>query len=122
MKPIFWSVLLQWSRFGVSAFVFLTATRFLSLQEFGAFATAFAAIKLTQGFHKAGISETIVIKTTSTLRLNALFALASIFGIIFAGAYLTFATWFGIDRTFLPLAIIPVFLGISATSDGLLRK
>jgi O-antigen/teichoic acid export membrane protein len=122
MKPIFWSVLLQWSRFGTNAVVFLIAARFLSLKEFGAFATAFGAIKLAQGFHKSGISEAVVIKKASALRLNTLFALSSISGVILAGGYLTFAAWFGANSTFLFLAIVPVVLGFSAISDGLLRK
>jgi len=122
MKPLFWSVLLQWSRFGINAVVFLVTARFLSLEEFGAFATAFGAIKLMQGLHKAGISETVVIKKASALRLGALFALGCLSGFILAATYLTFAIILGFDRSFLYMAVVPVFLGVSATSDGLLRK
>ena len=122
MKPLFWSLLLQWSRFGINAFVFLSATRFLSLEEFGAFATAFGAIKLAQGFHKAGISETVVIKTASPLRLNTLFTFAFVSGFFIAAGYLLLATFLETDPSFLLLAIIPVFMGLSATSDGILRK
>ena len=40
-----WSTLLQWSRLGVNAALFLIVARFLTLAEIGAFATAFAPVR-----------------------------------------------------------------------------
>jgi len=61
MSPRFWSFALQWSRVGINAGLFLIAARFLTLAEIGAFATVFAPIRLTQGLHKAGIGESVII-------------------------------------------------------------
>ncbi|MFT4707797.1 MAG: succinoglycan exporter [Ascidiaceihabitans sp.] len=122
MKPLVWAVLLQWLRIGINAFVFLIAARALSLEQFGAFATAFAMIKLTQGIHKAGIGETVVIKSATSLRLHALFGLALIAGIFLSTLYFLMAFGFGLATSFYVLGLIPTVLGISAVSDGLLRK
>ena len=122
MSSLLWSILLQWSRIGLNAIVFLIAARTLSLEQFGAFATAFAMIKLTQGIHNAGIGETVVIKSATSHRLHALFWLAVIMGIILSTLYFLIAFGLGFPMSFYPLAIIPILLGLSAVSDGLLRK
>lgn len=122
MRQLFWSILLQWSRFGINAVVFLCAARELSLEQFGVFAIAFALIKLAQGIHKAGISETVVIKSATHIRLHALFGLALIFGSTLSALYLLTAYVVGFSNALFFLALIPSFLGVSAVSDGLLRK
>jgi O-antigen/teichoic acid export membrane protein len=122
MSQLFWSILLQWSRFGLNAVVFLLAARALSLHQFGAFATAFALITLTQGIHKAGIAETVVIKPATPLRLHALFGLAITFGFVLSAFYLLVALGMGFSCSLYFLAVIPPVLGVSAVSDGLLRK
>lgn len=122
MNPLLWSIVLQWSRFGINAVVFLLAARVLTLREFGTFATAFALIKLAQGFHKSGVVETVVIKMPTANRLHALFGISLFFGALLSSSYLLVALKFGVTNPLLPLATIPTLLGISAVSDGILRK
>jgi len=116
-----WSFVLQWSRVGVNAALFLVATRFLSLAEIGLFATAFAAFRMTQGFHKAGIVETIVVRGTTQMRLETLFALSVGTGL---GLSLVFAA-VGLSSSqplVLTMALIPFANGLGAVSEGLLRR
>lgn len=122
MSGLFWSALLQWSRFGLNAVVFLFAARVLSLEQFGAFATGFALIKLTQGIHKAGVSDTVVIKAATPLRLHALFGLALIFGLLVSALFLLMTILLELSSSLLALGLIPPLHGMSAVSDGLLRK
>jgi O-antigen/teichoic acid export membrane protein len=98
------------------------AARALSLEQFGAFATAFAMIKLTQGIHKSGVGEAVVIKPATQVRLHALFGLALVIGVILTALYLLIATGLDFTNSLYALGVIPIFLGISAVSDGLLRK
>lgn len=122
MTQHFWSFTLQWSRFGLNALVFLLAAKFLSLEEIGAFAIAFAPIKLTQGIHKAGVIEAVVIKAASPTRLNTLFGFSLISGITIGGAFFLCAPFFGLHWELTSLGFIPILLGVSSVSEGLLKK
>ncbi|NUH66498.1 oligosaccharide flippase family protein [Sulfitobacter sp. S0837] len=121
MSPRFWSFALQWSRVGINAGLFLIAARFLTLAEIGAFATAYAPIRLTQGLHKAGIGESVIILAPRQLRQDALFALS-----LGSGTALT-CCFAGIGFVFnapllIALSAVPLLHGISAVSEGILRK
>ena len=121
MSPRFWSFCLQWTRVGIGAVVFLIAARHLTLAEIGAFATAYAPIRLTQGLHKAGIAETVIILGHRPARLDSLFALSLTAGMLLSAAFL--ATSFVITSPMLmALAIIPLLNASGAVPDGLLRK
>ncbi|UWR35701.1 oligosaccharide flippase family protein (plasmid) [Sulfitobacter sp. W027] len=121
MSPRFWSFALQWSRVGINAGLFLIAARFLTLAEIGAFATAYAPIRLTQGLHKAGIGESVIILTPRQLRQDALFALS-----LGSGIALTLccaAIGFALNAALLiGLSAIPLLHSISAVSEGILRQ
>ncbi|WP_317056589.1 oligosaccharide flippase family protein [Roseovarius rhodophyticola] len=121
MSTQLWSFGLQWSRVGINAALFLVATRFLTLAEIGLFATAFAPVRLSQGLHRAGISESVIVLGKYQTRLNALFALSCL-----SGVGLTFI--FGVIGHFaaipalIALSAIPLLNGISAVPEGLLRR
>lgn len=122
MSVQFWSYALQWSRVGMNALVFLLAARVLSLEEIGAFATAFAPIKLLQGLHKSGIVDTVVVKRNTPARLDALFWISIYAGTCISLVYMSGAFLLNLVPSLILMAIIPVMLGISAVSEGLLRK
>lgn len=116
-----WAVLLQWSRLGLSAGVFLIAARMLSLAEIGVFAMAFAAPKLLQVVHKSGITE-LRITSLSPDRPIALLSLALGLGAalvcLFGAALLPEAS----RPHLMALALLPVLNGLAAPSEGLLRR
>jgi len=116
-----WSFVLQWSRVGINAALFLIATRFLSLAEIGAFATAFAPIRMTQGLHKAGICESVIILGRSQRRLDALFAVSVTSGLAVAMLLAALAIILHAP-TLLALSAIPLLNGLGAVSEGILRQ
>ncbi len=121
MSPRFWSFALQWSRVGINAGLFLIAARYLTLAEIGAFATAFAPIRLTQGLHKAGIGESLIILGPLQRRQDALFALSVGSGIALSLAF----ALIGIALTaplLIALSAVPLLNGIGAVSEGILRQ
>lgn len=116
-----WSFVLQWSRVGINAALFLIATRYLTLVEIGTFATAFAPIRMTQGLHKAGIAEGTIIIGTTQRRQDALFALSLSAGLGLSALLTIVALTLG-NPMLLALALIPVWNGIGAVPEGLLRQ
>ncbi|MFY9209548.1 MAG: oligosaccharide flippase family protein [Aestuariivita sp.] len=121
MRARVWSFALQWSRVGIGAILFLIAARYLSLIEIGLFATAFAPIRLTQGLHKAGIADTVILFGHRHQRLDALFALSLMLG-LGIGALLLITGLMFRAPILMALAVIPVLNGVSAVSEGLLRR
>lgn len=135
-----WSVVLQFSRFGGNAVIFLAMARFLTLEQIGAFGMAFAPIRWTQALHKAGISNSVV----ATLRkegdthedvddgpaFTALFWLSiglSLMVMVGIGllALLLGAGWHQeqpIAQMMLVMLVVPLAFGISAVPEGLLQK
>ena len=116
-----WSFVLQWSRVGIGAFLFLIAARFLTLTEIGLFATAFASIRLTQGIHKAGVAETAILFAHRPERLGALFLLSVTIGLGLALSFVTLG-WVFSQPMLMGLSVLPLINGFSAVSDGLLRR
>ncbi len=121
MSPRFWSFALQWSRVGINAGLFLIAARFLTLAEIGAFATAYAPIRLTQGLHKAGIGESVIILGPRQLRQDALFALSLSSGMALTCCFTAIGFVFNAPLL-IALSAAPLLHGISAVSEGILRK
>ncbi|WP_339637281.1 oligosaccharide flippase family protein [uncultured Sulfitobacter sp.] len=121
MSPRFWSFALQWSRVGINAGLFLIAARFLSLAELGAFATAFAPIRLTQGLHKAGIGESVIILAPRQRRRDALFAMSLGGGIALSLGFAGLGA--ALDAPLLiALSVIPLLNALGAVSEGILRR
>jgi len=121
VTPRFWSFVLQWSRVGINAALFLVAARFLTLGEIGAFATAFAPIRMTQGLHKAGICESVIVFGKSQQRRDALFALSLGSGLALALTFVLLALALNAPLL-LMLAPVPLLNGLSAVSEGILRQ
>lgn len=119
MSMRFWSFLLSWSRVGINAALFLAATRVLTLAEIGLFATAFAPIRLTQGIHKAGISDAVIVLRRER-RLDALFVLSLGSGGLITTILAALGALF--SPILLALSVIPVLNGLGAVSEGILRQ
>ena len=125
-----WSVVLNWSRFGINTLVFLILARWLSLAEIGAFAIAFAPINLLQLVQRGGFSETVVQgpKTTGSFT-DTIFWMSFGFGILMSGCI------FGLSFVIGPflgseasgpylaaMSLIPALIGAAAVPEGLLRQ
>ncbi|WP_340110471.1 oligosaccharide flippase family protein [Pikeienuella sp. HZG-20] len=125
-----WSIILQWSRFGLNTVVFLILARWLSLAEIGAFAVAFAPVNLLQLVQRAGVSETVVqgpeAPGSST---DTIFWMSTGFGLVMSVCVFGFS--FAIapimesaeSETYLAaMAVIPALIGAAAVPEGLLRR
>ncbi|MCC5973624.1 MAG: oligosaccharide flippase family protein [Rubellimicrobium sp.] len=119
-----WSAVLQWARLGIGAAVFLIAARFLGLAEIGAFAVAFAPVRLAQMVHRAGIADATVVAGTDEARRSALFALSVLLGVLLTLGVLALAGWIGGEtgRLMRALSPLPLVTGLSAPAEGLLRQ
>lgn len=124
MNTSAWSTLLQWSRLGVNAALFLVVARYLSLAEIGAFATAFAPVRLLQVVHKSGVVDAYIVSDKGNIAKNAFFALSALLGLIFA---VTLA----LTSLILPdpvaplmaaLCFVPLLYGLSAIPEAALRS
>lgn len=117
----FWAILLQWSRLGISAAIFLLAARLLPLTDIGIFATAFALPKLLQVIHKSGITE---LRITSDAPDRPIFSLSLLLGL--TASLLCLATLPALPPEARPhaaaLAILPLLNALSAVSEGHLRR
>jgi len=118
-----WSALLQWSRLGVNAGLFLIVARHLTLTEIGAFATAFAPIRLSQVVHKSGIIDAYIISDKAKLTQNAFFTLSAILGLTFTATFALFSLILPdpISPLMAPLSLIPLLHGVSAIHEATLR-
>lgn len=116
-----WAIILQWSRLGISAAIFLLAARLLPLAEIGVFATAFALPRLLQVLHKSGITE---LRITSDTPDHPLLALSLSLGL--AAALLCLAALPVLPAESRPhlavLASLPLFNALAAPSEGCLRR
>lgn len=116
-----WAILLQWSRLGISAAVFLLAVRLLPLTEIGIFATAFALPKLLQVIHKSGITE---LRITSDTPDRPVYLLSILLGL--AAASLCLAATLALPQESRPhlaaLATLPLLNALAAPSEGRLRR
>ena len=127
-----WSVVLQWSRFGIAAIVFLVIARWLSLAEIGSFAVAAAPLRLLLVIHRNGITDAVIVKRAGANKArdtDALFALSLIAALVSSvtlllGAYLASGLSALSDDIFAMmayLALVPLLTGIAAVPEGILR-
>jgi len=123
MSQTAWSTLLQWSRLGVNAALFLIAARHLTLPEIGAFATAFAPIRLLQVVHKSGLADAYIVSDKVKPTRNAFFALSLFLGLIFTLFLLLTAQMLPASIAVLMVALspIPLLCGLSAIPEATLR-
>jgi len=128
-----WSVVLQWSRFGIAALVFLIIARWLDLAEIGAFAVAAAPLRFLQVAHRTGITDAVIVLRTGpnkSRNTDALFVwslLVSFFssGVLLFAANLTseFSTSAAeIAAMMTYLAAVPLLNGLAAVPEGILRR
>ncbi|WP_264212291.1 oligosaccharide flippase family protein [Leisingera thetidis] len=136
----FWSVVLQFSRFGGNAVVFLAMARFLTIEQIGAFGMAYAPIRWTQALHKAGISNSVVATIRDKGRETAGTEDGPVFTALFwlsLGLSLLVMAGLGglalllaavqdqeqpIAEMMLAMLAVPVALGLAAVPEGLLQK
>ena len=121
MTPLGWSIVLQWSRVGITAVLFLFAARVLSLVELGLFATAFAPVRLTQSLYRAGIGEAVVVYGDRPGRRTALFAISTVSGVFVATALAGVAVILK-SPLLAMLAVVPLISGVGAVFEGVLRR
>ncbi|KIC28699.1 oligosaccharide flippase family protein [Leisingera sp. ANG-S5] len=134
-----WSVLLQFSRFGGNAVVFLAMARFLTIEQIGAFGMAYAPIRWTQGIYKTGIAHAVVVslrqpstagnavaqRAFTALFWIALMASAGVIAVVVLIAA-ALAQWHGssqpVPQMMLALLLVPVSFGLASVPEGLLQK
>lgn len=134
-----WSVVLQFSRFGGNALVFLVMARFLTIEQIGAFGMAYAPIRWTQVVHKSGILASVVVvvreQSDGTVKqddpaFTALFWLASLVSLLVV-ALISALAWGlnalavvapSVDEMMLAMLIVPIAFGLSSVPEGLLHK
>ncbi len=121
-----WSTVLQWSRFGINALVFLLVARFLNLAEIGAFALAFAPVRFLQVLHKNGIADAIIIAERRREAEEALFGLSLLIAFACSAGLLGSAALSASTAPVAPMlvafAAIPILYGLSAVPEGILRR
>lgn len=135
----FWSVVLQFSRFGGNAVVFLVMARFLTIEQIGAFGMAYAPVRWLQVLHKTGISNSVVVtlrrKEDSAITdddpvFTALFWLSMAATLLMVVGILALALVLGavqqtdqpVDQMMLVLILVLVAFALSSVPEGLLRK
>ncbi|WP_417690108.1 oligosaccharide flippase family protein [Roseibium sp.] len=137
--PAFWSVLLQFSRFGGNALVFFAIARFLTIEQIGAFGMAYAPIRWLQVLHKAGVSNCVVVamrgNSVGSARdqeevFSALFWLSMGITVIASMVLVGIAAVLQIFSensqgvTWMIYAMIPVLIafGLSSVPEGIMQK
>ncbi|WP_162798179.1 oligosaccharide flippase family protein [Sulfitobacter sp. JL08] len=127
-----WSIVLQWSRFAIAALVFICIANWLSLAEIGAFAVAAAPLRFLQVVHRTGITDADIVarsnlahgKETDALFVISIcvaFALAAL--LYFASRMVGFLSEseLPVGPMMASLAIVPLFNGLAAVPEGILR-
>ncbi len=116
-----WAAVLQWSRLGVSAMVFLIAARLLPLDALGQFAVVLAPVRLLQNALRIGFSEVVILGTGHRAEARRLAALS-----ILSGSLLTLGILAVSVVTALPLlatlSVLPLIGAMGAVSEGVLRR
>lgn len=123
-----WSTLLQLSRVGFNALVFVLVSRLVGIDDLGHYSIAFAILQIFLIFIRSGITETVVsAKAESNIFLDTAFRVALLFGF---GAFLgmnivSFITWFLVPSLFDFVAILSVVVlldAIGVVPDAILRR
>ncbi|QFS84993.1 oligosaccharide flippase family protein [Roseivivax sp. THAF197b] len=116
-----WAVLLQWSRLGLSALVFLAAARVLSLDDLGRFAVCLAPIRLLQNALRIGFSEAVILVAERRADIRALTGLCLILGGAVSACFLTVGLVVDLPLMAL-LSALPLLGAFGAVPEGQLRK
>ena len=125
-----WSGLLQWSRYGINALVFVLLTRWLTLAEIGLVAAAQASFVVVQTLQSAVIPDLMVQERDdpddhrSTLLLASV-GVGSLVSVIVIAAVLVMPG-IGLDTTvgryLIAFSPLPVIGGVGNVYEGLLRR
>ncbi|MBP2151656.1 oligosaccharide flippase family protein [Xanthobacter flavus] len=125
-----WSVMLQWSRIGLNAAVFIVLSRWIGLSDIGAVAAAQAPVLMFQSAFVAAVPESVVqerepseIKLASYFWMSVIVGLASSILLLCLGP--TFTRLVGEPEVlpfFQALSAGPLILSIACVHEGLLRK
>lgn len=126
----FWSALLQWARVGLNAIVFLILSRWLSLEQIGAFAAAQAPVVYLHALQRSIIPDAVVQQQDITDRQSdTLFWISMATGVVFSLGLVAVAEVLpvltgstAVRSLLLALSPTPLFLAVAAVSDGLMRK
>ncbi|SFO93743.1 oligosaccharide flippase family protein [Tranquillimonas alkanivorans] len=123
MTPGAWSAVLQWSRAGAAAAVFLGLSRVLTLEQVGAFAAAAAPVRMAQVVHKAGVVEAVVL-CRSPRRRRALHGLSLFAGAVLSGAFACAAMLLPppVGPALMLLSPVPLLHGLGGVAEGTLRR
>lgn len=123
MKPLLWSAVLQYSRLGIGAVLFLIAARYLSLAQIGAFAAALAPVRLLAVIHRPGIADAAIAARMDISKQNQIFTLSFGLGLLIStGLYLAGRlSPDPIGRMLQVLALLPLLYGLAAPSEAQLR-
>ena len=125
-----WSAVLQWSRVGMNALVFLVLSRWLTLSEIGVVAAVYAPIIVLQSLLTATVPEYVVQERLPTQRrLSTIFWLSGGAGLLLCMACLLGAPWVA-GRLDHPDAVVymrvlgfsPLCWSMAAVAEGLHRK
>lgn len=125
-----WSGVLQMARFGLNSVIFLILARWLSLEEIGAFAVAFAVARVVQAIQRTGFVEAVVQDPeASPAYLDTLLSLSMAFSVLSAAA-MYLASFFvagyvevAASQDYLAaMSVIPLLVGVSVVSEGLLLR
>ncbi|MHA6326413.1 oligosaccharide flippase family protein [Roseivivax sp. CAU 1753] len=121
MSATGWTALLQWSRMGLSALVFLAAARVLSLADIGFFAMLFAPVRLLQNALRVGFSEAVILHPDRPRRLAALMSLSLAAGLVLSACVLLGAVLSDLPLLAL-MSPLPLLAAAGAIPEGRLRK
>lgn len=130
VRNAIWSTVVQVSRLGGAAIVFLVLSRWLPLRELGAYATAFALVQIAQAVLRAGIPEAVIQKqNTDHDYLSTAFWLSAAASILLSLLLVAIApllsTIVNDDLTgtyLIGLSASVLFVGLGSLSEGLLRR
>lgn len=129
-KSGIWSVVLQLSRFGLNTILFLILARWLTLAEIGAFAAAFAPIRVLQIVQRSGFSEAIIQgDTDNSVFVTTCFWMAMAFGFVGAALLVVFSFFIGsltnasdAGAFLIAMSVIPILVAVASIPEGLLRR
>lgn len=129
-EGVVWSYLQSWGARGITTLGYLILGWYLEPPDFGVFAIVSATLVFVEMLCEQSLSQTLVqLKRIDPGRLNVIFFLALICGLIAASAILmlsdSISFFFGVkelDTLLKVAAVCPVLIGLGAVPVGLLRR
>lgn len=123
-----WSAVLQWSRIGLNAVVFVVLSRWLTLAEIGAVAAAQAPVLMLQSTLASAMPDAVV-QERDPSKMSSLFWLSAIMGAACTVILLLVGPLLAAQIShpdslayFQTLAFCPAIWSVSWVADGMLRK